>query len=218
MRRAATIALLTVAALPATATAARTPVCNLLRDPALDTYVVRDVAAVSDEDALDITSADVAADAATLTGVVRVRGLAAPPSSTAPSGYTYTLRFGWTGSASWETFLYATVSPARTTFGLAAYRPGLVDPASFAPEDARVTGVLDPARGEIRLSVPLADLRAYAPIGPGTTVTLTGAFTARSTGADGAAAELYGDGVYADDVERRATYVVGTPSCVRPGR
>src|SRR5687768_14584060 len=72
------------------------PVCNLVQDAKDDTFAARYQETAGaygpQESSLDIVSADLASDAKTLTGVLRVQSLAAAP-ATSPGGASYDINF-----------------------------------------------------------------------------------------------------------------------------
>ncbi|MCU1590745.1 MAG: hypothetical protein JWP11_2001 [Frankiales bacterium] len=198
------------------------PVCNLLTDAAGDGNGIDPGSPVPAQsggpsnDALDIVSADVASDAKTITGVVRVKKLAAT-SSSAPSGMTWSV--------------YFTVD--TTTFSLSAHS----DPTGAITFDAAhsatgvnslygpgVTGIFDTAKSEVRISAPRDLFAAESALKPGTKLT---ALTANAgpevaipdkAGAFGGGAILEGALYYADTASGGKDYVAGAPSCVVPGK
>jgi hypothetical protein len=183
----ATLALLTPA-WQAHAAAKKKPACHLVADAAGDaTGTGLPVGAPNDAN-LDIVGADIATNATTLTAVVRLASLAAGDSS-APTGREYQVVFnvGTTTSS-----VDAVISPSGTSWAGGIGK-----------------GVVDAAKKEIRISVPLSALDV--PIKPKTPLTKVGARTYRVLGSDQI---LLGN---TDSADSSSTYIAGWPSCVKVG-
>ncbi|MDX6197655.1 MAG: hypothetical protein QOJ79_806 [Actinomycetota bacterium] len=216
-----TVALTGIAS-AATKKAAVTPVCNLLTDAAGDGNGIDPGSPVPAQsggpsnDAVDILSADVASDAKNITGVLRVKKLAAT-SSSAPTGMTWSVAF--------------TVD--TTTFSLAAHS----DPTGAITYDAAhsapgvnslygpgVTGVFDTAKSELRISAPRELFAKESDLKPGTKLTGLSANAGPEVaipdkaGAFGGGAILEGALYYADTASGGKDYLAGTPSCVAVGK
>lgn len=166
------------------------PVCKLVTDP-----VDR-----SDSPSIDIVSADVATNAKSLTWVVRVTNLSAPADAKTAMGRSWSFVFKVGGKQ-------ITTKVLSGTFGL---RDGSGNGATVK---------LDPARNEVRYTVPLASLKQNygVTIVPGT---LLREFASTSEGVLQLPAEAALDTPLPDgdttDVSRR-TYAAGKRSCVTVG-
>lgn len=187
------------------------PVCNLVTDESGDATFQPPLPTPSD-DALDIVSGDIATNAKTLTGVVRVKALG----GTSPSqftGQTYYLQFNVPGFANPlyvgyqfdQTAALFQYGDLETTQGQGIYTP-----------KGNATGVVDTVKNEIRISVPITDLASLARVKPGMKLTGIQALTFQNVGVPNAAGGggLLGGGDTADGTK---AYVAGYPSCVKPG-
>ena len=180
------------------------PVCNLLVDPAgdaKDTFLQEGVMP-SSEDAVDIVSADVAADAKTLETVIRVKKLATS-SSTAPGGLHWKFFFNVGEDKIYTQAIAATGGSPTFVFGTIDATAG----TSKKLGDA--TGVLDTAKSEVRIWLPLSALPN--PPKPG----------AKINTLEPNAGRYYSAGVSLSDPTDSATssksYTVGALSCVKVG-
>jgi hypothetical protein len=190
------------------------PVCNLVSDAAGDTSVYP--AGGVKDDALDITSVDVASDKSSITGVIRVKKLAAS-STNAPTGMNWTVNFSADGTE-FSLAGHATVTGAiifDTAYagatGGSLYGPG-------------TTGVFDTTKNEVRITAPLSMLSPQADIRAGKTK-ITG--IAGRTGGEVLVPDATGtfgptlasDSEFAaDTTEGGAGYLAGTRSCVAVGK
>jgi hypothetical protein len=187
------------------------PVCNLVQDAENDTFLVRaqDTAGAfgPQEDAMDIVSADLASDAKTLTGVIRVKDLAAA-TATSPGGVSYDINF--------------TTPDIDSPVYIRAFVPGSGDPVtdagtresvvvtSLATSLGEGTAVVDEAKNEVRFSFPLAHFTPAGGLKPGAKLTFGDVTTGRALNS--------GRAVFADVATSDKTYTVGAPSCVAPGK
>ena len=111
------------------------PVCKLVTDRSGDAKGTGTALTTPSSDAnLDIISADVATNATTLTGVVRVSKLATSD-STAPAGWQYQVVFSVGG---YTDTVEVVVGPSGTSWN-----------------GGKGTGKIDAAKKEVRISVPL---------------------------------------------------------------
>lgn len=207
--------LLTVGCVLAVATAgtalaapkAPPPPCKLVTDAAHDQtslaafHPALGVVAVPYDPALDIVSADVANNATTITGVIRLAKLSADD-TTAPSRIywlSYALRSTGEGGS-----IRAQITPTGTYF-----------------QNGAGTGVVDTARNEVRISVPISRLVGHPLFKSGDALTHLVAHadvTPPSIAPTG-----YDDGISAtgdlagDQAVGAKDYPVGTPTCVKVG-
>jgi hypothetical protein len=150
IRGLAAVAILTTAALASTGNAAVKP-CNLLTDAAGD---AEGLILPGNDPQMDILSADLATNAKTLTGVIRLAKVGTTNTTGAPGGAAYFLQFNAAGAPN---PLY--VSAAFDREGVATYSFGqytVVGATGNYDELGTVTtGVVDTVKNEIRVSVPV---------------------------------------------------------------
>ena len=213
------LALLSTGGALTVADAAKAPVCNIVTDPAGDAGL----SAVPGEGNDDIVSADVASDGKTITGVLRLAALDANDPM-APFGHNYIVNFSAKGVEN-PLFLAARTYPTGTKFifGYQSTDPTLPLNISYPIGDA--TGVVDLAKKEIRVSAPNA---GFAPAGSkltlGTKLLGVGALSYRIAGQGLVPSQSVGGhfvplGGLSEQFDKAegGNYVVGTPSCVKPG-
>lgn len=225
-RRVALIAvpllLTTCGSLVATAEAAKAPkpVCNVITDAAGDAKYNGNVPGADGD---DVISGDISSDGKTLTGVIRTAALAAND-PVAPFGRAYFAEFAVKGVES-VLFVSARTYPTGTQF-VYGYRG--VDPTSGLNTSYTLgmgTGAVDLAKKEVRISAPNL---AFAPSGTklskGTKLISLTATTWRIAGQGVVASQQVGParapvgGVLLPfDDGAGTTYLVGAPSCVKPG-
>ena len=190
------------------------PVCNLVSDAAGDTavYPAGDIK----DDAMDVTSVDLASDKTSITGVIRVKKLAAS-STNAPTGMSWTVNFSADGT-DFSLAGHATVT-GDVIFDTAY--AGATGGSLYGPG---TTGVFDTAKNEVRITAPLSMLSAQADLRAGKTK-ITG--IAGRTGSEVLVPDVTGtfgptllsDSEFAaDTTEGGAGYLAGTPSCVAVGK
>lgn len=180
------------------------PVCNLLKDDKGDGTAFLVGSGTPSDPAWDIVSADIASDGSKLTTVVRVDKLATS-APTSPGGVQW--RFNFTvGDAT----LYTSVR-ADTALGVTGSY-GYVENISMTLGTA--TPVLDTAKNEVRITVPLSGFSEQAVIKKtGTTL----------GGLSASAGRFYNLGAVtasepSDTATGAGSYVTGTKSCVVPGK
>lgn len=186
----AVCASLTVAAPAGAAPHTKRPtVCNLVTDRTGDAQAGAAAfvpaflppSTLGSDDALDITSADVASDTRMITGVIRVTKLSSA-SLNAPTGMTW--RVGFTAGR--FTFVLAGHSSAT---GSPAFDASYSTAERAGTYDAGATGVFDTARSEVRITVPRSLLAGQEDIKPGTILRVVTGETAEeirvSAGKDG---------------------------------
>lgn len=183
-------------ALAGGAVAAPKPGCNLITDPAGDT--------TGPATALDILSGDVASNAKTFTGVIRLAALAESDLSS-PTGIAWGLRFVSPNS---ELPLYVLATKFRS--GPAEFTYGEID-GSRLLELGAGSGVIDVAKKEVRIHVPTKGLGVKT----GSKITELTAQGRRATG-DPNAVTLYTNADTTDPATAKP-YTVNAGSCVKPG-
>ena len=184
------------------------PACNLFTDQAGDGtgFLLTDQNYLPNDPQLDILSGDVASDGKRITAVLRLSALDKTDSN-APTGRTYYVNFG---IADVELNLSAAVdSDGATTF-----QAGYQDTASRAGLGA-VTGVLDTAKKEVRITAPLSIFAEKLPLKAGTKLEYVEGLAQRYVGNRTA-----GRGVTpsADATDPGSSYTIGAPSCVAVGK
>ena len=203
-------------------------VCYLVRDASGDANGVNFIGspvptenAGPSSDTLDITSVDLASNATTLTGVIRVKKLSASDTS-APTGAGWQINF--LAPNNQQLSLLASVDPS----GKPSFGAGYLDPTSgstsvYGADTSGVKGKFLPTKNAIHISVPLSTFVAQAPLKSGDTLSGISAFSGQNlslndpTGAFGGGL-LLGDSNDADDASGGKNYVMGTASCVVPGK
>ncbi|HUR13003.1 MAG TPA: hypothetical protein VM097_00780 [Mycobacteriales bacterium] len=194
------------------------PVCNLLTDPQGDAGIDPVPGDAND----DIVSADVASDGKKITAVLRMAAMAQP--DPAVLGRSLGLEFSARGSEN-TLFLAARTYPTGTKylFGYTALDESTGVNTRYTIGEA--TGSVDPAKKEVRITAANA---AFAP--SGTKLPKGIKLSALTASAD----RIFGQGVVPSqevggervplggltlqfDEATGKSYVVGTPSCVKPG-
>ena len=197
------------------------PVCNLVVDAAGDANLGGAPGGAGD----DITSADIASDGKTLTGVIRMAGLAANDPEWL-NGRAYFAEFVAPGSQD-VLFVQARAYPTGVIW---SYGYSGVDPTSGINTSytlGTATGVIDVAKKEVRISAPVKGFvdGAKAKLAKGAKLTALGARVYRQGGqglvpsqeVGGTRVPLSGLNVLLDDASG-SSYVMGTPSCVVVGK
>jgi hypothetical protein len=187
------------------------PVCNLVTDPAGD---ATPQAPLPNDDSLDILSADIASDAKSFTAVIRVKNVAAQGLSQLGSDLQVDFDLAGAEATVWMGY-------NNSAYGGQAFQYGVIgkgDAGSTSPTGDAV-GIIDTAKNEIRITVPVADMNALGKAKPGAKVSN---ITVSSSQVAGIAPNP--SGVYAfnslpvDDASATKSYVAGYPSCVKPGK
>ena len=197
------------------------PVCNLVVDEAGDANLGGAPGGAGD----DVVSADIASDGKTLTGVVRMAGLAANDPEWL-NGRAYFAEFVAPGSQD-VLFVQARAYPTGVIW---SYGYSGVDPTSGISTSytlGAATGVIDVAKKEVRISAPVKGFidGAKAKLAKGAKLTALGARVYRQGGqglvpsqeVGGTRVPLSGLNVMLDDASG-GSYVMGTPSCVVVGK
>jgi hypothetical protein len=200
------------------------PTCQNISDAKGDTFAVRaqdtQGAYGPQEDALDITSADLASDGKVVTAVVRIAALSRAIASS-PTGFTTGVDFV-IGSSDSTVRLSAVLTPNGDRFEVSAAAADALpnQPSTFVGE---VTGVVDEKKGEVRIHAPAALLAPYGALKPGTKLIPNDAQSATVSRAVPALTSTPGApmttrGPFADIAAGGKTALVGAPSCVVPGK
>jgi hypothetical protein len=221
------VSLLVLALLPAlggTTLAATSPaICNLVKDPTGDAGF--DIAGppVPGASGDDIVSGDVATNATTLTTVVRVASLdAADPQ--APLGRAYMFFFSAKGSD--RLFFTSVTTYLQGTSYEFGYREAGLGGLNANYVLSTGKGVVDLAKKEVRMSIPLSALKAGgARTAPGTKIGGLAIETRRVAGqgvvappvVGGDQIPIGGGRLLFDDAAGKS-YLMGTKSCVKPGK
>lgn len=204
---------------------AGTTVCKLVKDVPGDAYAANPVLVGPTADSLDIVSADIASDAKTITGVVRVKKFARSDTS-GPLGRVWYVQFNAKGAPG-LLFLSAGLYPNKDefSFGFLDMSTGV---GSFATLGS-AKGVFDEAKNEIRISASIADM-TKAKLGslkPGSKFTgllisarrFTGQnVVTRPAGLPAAVPFIRGLVSEIDGATGGKTYTAGVKSCVKPGK
>jgi len=208
--RAGVVAVLLLAPVAPEALAAK-PVCRIVQDARGDAEYPTN--GVPGDDGDDLLSADLASDGKVLTAVWRLAALRVL-NPAAPAGQNFVVDFKVTGSPG-HYYVGASTHPAGADFVYGVVESGNL--GGQLHELGQAKGQLDPGRNEVRLSVPtkaFAQVRANISRGRrifGIDVSSNRALTPRplTSPAVGAVQLTF------DSADGR-TYLVGTPSCVRP--
>lgn len=220
-------ALLVAAALaaPLPADAAPRKVCNLL--PGTGSFAQD--RGVPYQHPLGIRSADVASNATHLTAVIRVHDLADP--ATSAGGRTFTFFLSRNPEENYAVEAGIRLTSRRFTL-MSSNQPfnpsrGVQMPTFTVLTE--VTGVVDVAKDEVRITAPLSAFRlrknGSTMTAPRARVTYLGAMTAVTYGVDRRDTPLpegavtgVGTGSDFEYGSTRVTYALGAPSCVAVGR
>jgi hypothetical protein len=202
---------------PAPATTRVRPVCHLVTDPRGDAETLA-VPHVPGTDTDDLLSADVASDGRTVTAVLRLVAMQSPD-PVAPGGRGYVLTFARRGGPT-TYFLAARTYLTGTRYQYGVYADDLLG-RSYVKVLGLGTGTISTTRREVRVNAPVAGL---LPRGTrnGTTLVELRASVYRQWGQepmeDPDLAPVHVPMVAtAVDEGVGDRYVIGTPSCVKPG-
>jgi hypothetical protein len=218
LRTCALIALAVTAVAAGSAHAAPKPkpkpkpkVCNLVLDAKGDADAAPLGAAASpagNEPAYDIVSGDIASDAKTVTAVIRVAKLA-KTTTNSPTGLQWRMDFAVSGLAH-VLFLQGGTSPAKDNFSF-----GWVDTTSHAFTGTGVTGMIDLAKNEVRISAPIVNAVAEGKIPPGAKISGISVSAGRYYNTAGGNPSL---SEATDTADAAKSYTAGDPSCVTVGK
>jgi hypothetical protein len=220
-----TVGAAVVLALPASAVTRPKvkPVCKLVVDGTQDTFAFRSQDAQGaygpQEDGFDIVSGDVASNAKTLTGVLRVKKLSTTVGS-APNGIDFRVNFALPGQDPTveNFFLNARIDSDGSQHFFAGHITRTAPNVSTTVKLGDGTGKFDAAKNEVRISVPLAAVKqgSYA-LKNGMKLFLSGLDQTASRVVVVNPTSDIATATFADVANSDKVYVAGAPSCVTPG-
>ena len=199
------------------------PVCKLVVDGTQDTFAFRaqdgQGAYGPQEDGFDIVSGDIASNAKTITGVLRVTKLSTAIQS-APNGIDFRVNFALPGQDPTveNFFLNGRIDSDGSRHFLVGHITKTAPNVSTTVKLADGTGKFDTAKNEVRISVPLAAVKqgSFA-LKNGMKLFLSGLDqTASRVIAVNPSSDI-ATATFADVANSDKTYVAGTASCVTPG-
>jgi hypothetical protein len=200
------------------------PVCNLVTDAAQDTFAVRSQDSEGkygpQVDELDILSMDLASNAKTLTGVIRVAKLATT-TQTAPGGTDYRIAFSLPGQDPTveNFFLDARTTSAGVPSFLLGLRTVVAGGQSTTAKLADATGTFDLAKNQVRIHVPLGAVKSAADwLVPGKKLSFSGLDQTSARQVLVNPATNVGTATFADVAASDKIYTAGALSCVTPGK
>jgi hypothetical protein len=172
----------------------------------------------------DILSADIASNAKSITAVIRLKGVAYPDPEWLP-GRAYNVNFTLKGSPYDDIFLTARTFPQGVQYSI-GHRETLPPLGSSSNiYDAVATGSIDTAKGEIRITAPMAVLSKLGKATKGTVIKSATASVERLVGQGVVASQtvngnripLGGFRYEADASDGAKPYALGAQSCVKVG-
>lgn len=206
------------------------PTCNTITDAKGDTFLTRtqnnppngaSPVFGPQDDALDIVNADLASDGKVVTAVVRIAKLSRSI-STSPSGMTVGVDFIIGTSDSVVRLQAALVAGQPDRFEVAAKSVDALPntPMTFLGTG---TGVVDLAKNEVRISAPAAVFGEHGTVARGVKLTPNEAESATAARGVPAVTSTPGQpmttrGPFADIAAGGQPSIVGSPSCVVPGK
>ncbi|MCU1673193.1 MAG: hypothetical protein JWN77_1306 [Frankiales bacterium] len=219
------VAVVALVAPAASAAPKAKPTCNTITDPKGDTFAARaqdpQNAYGPQEDGLDITSGDLSSDGKVVTAAVRIAKLSRSI-TLSPTGITSGVEFviGASDSIVRMQAVLVTGQPDRFEVTTIAADALPNTPSTFV---GTVTGAVDVARNEIRISAPAELLAPYGPVKAGVKLFPNEAQSATASRGVPAITTTPGQpattrGPFADVALGGAAVVVGAPSCVAPGK
>jgi hypothetical protein len=219
-------ALLTVSALAVGGASAAAPKlsCKIMTDPSGDVSVETPGVAAPADDSDDLLWADLASNSKSITAVLHMKGLANPDPQWL-FGRAYSVNFTLKGSSADDIFLAARTFPQGIQYHL-GHRETLPPLGSSSNiYDVAVTGSIDVAKGEIRITAPLSELAKLGKAAKGTLIKNPSATVERIAGqgvvgsqtVNGNRIPLGGFRYAADTSDRTKSYTLGAPSCTKVG-
>ena len=197
-------AALAVAAAGGAVAAPPKPACDLIVDPKGDASFLD---TLPNDASLDIVTADLATDAKTLTGVMRVDKFSSL-SATSPLGRGYYILFNAPGSE-FPLYLNLQITPDLTRFAWGT-REVLASGNGSYVKKGDATGVVDAEKSELRISVPLSAFSAVTKLKPGSKLSSLNASTTSVLGTSATGGLV----ATIDDAASSKFYMVGGKSCV----
>ena len=194
--------------------------CKVMADSPGDAAVQTIPAPANDSD--DLLWADMAANAKSLTVVLHLKGLAYPDPQWIP-GRAYSVNFSLKGSSADDIFLAARTFPQGVQYHL-GHRETLPPLGSSSNiYDAVITGSIDAAKGEIRMTAPMSEIAKLGKIKVGTVIKGESATVERLAGqgvvgsqtVNGNRIPLGGFRYAADASDSAKPYTVGAKSCTK---
>jgi hypothetical protein len=218
------VALVALTAPAATAAPKAKVACNIVTDPTGDTFAFRSQDGVANgpqEDGLDIVSGDLSSNGKVVTAAIRVKKLSRSV-PTSPEGITLGLGF-YVGDGTDIVRLQAALPTGQPDrFEVAVLPAGSLpnQPANFV---GTVTGAVDLAKNEVRITAPASMLAPFGTIKPGSPLTPGDAESAVAsrgvppiTSTPGA--PMTTRGPFADVAVGGSSIKVGAKSCLVPGK
>lgn len=204
----AAVSIVTAGAATAAPKAAPTkPSCNLLVDDVGDAQLL---GVAPNDPNLDIVTGDLASNAKIVTAVLRVASFAAvDPQS--PLGRGYYVLFTAPG-LDFPIYFNMQITPDVTRFAWGDLEKLATGSGRYVKKGA-ATGIIDAAKGEIHISVPVADLKAVAKVSPGTKLTDINASATAVLGTSATGGLVF----TVDTANATKPYIAGSRSCVTPG-
>jgi hypothetical protein len=184
------------------------PSCNLVTDAAGDS-------AVPGDDSLDIVGADIASNTKSFTTVIRVKSIGAK--SLSQLGKELQIQFDLPGAEArvWMGYTNSVYGGDMFQYGLIGKGTG----GAVTSPTGDAVGIIDTAKTEVRMTVPVGDMNALGKATPGAKVTNITVSASQLIGVSPNATGTYAYNVFdADDAAGTKTYVAGNPSCVKPGK
>jgi hypothetical protein len=220
---------LLLAASATSAIAADKVACNLIEDPAGDTFAVRSQDAPPaggpvygpQEDSLDVVGGDLASDGTTVTAVIRIAKLSRSI-QLSPTGITAAVDF-LVGSSTDVVSLKAVLVTGQPDVFEASWKPADNLPNQPVNYLGAATGVVDLAKNEVRIHAPASLFDQHGPVKlggkliPNETESAT-AGRAIPPGTKTADSPMTSRGLFADVAISGKAAVIGAKSCVPIGK
>ena len=182
------------------------PVCNLVTDGGGDT--------VLPDDGMDILGGDVASDAKSFTAVIRLKSVKS--SGLGQLGRDIQMTFDLAGAEAPVWIGYTT-----SAYGGDVFQYGLIGmgEAGVTSPTGDAIGIIDQAKNEIRMTVPVSAMNALGKAKPGAKVSNIAVAASQLIGIAPNPTGTYGfNSQGMDDAAATKTYVAGQLSCVKPGK
>jgi hypothetical protein len=187
------------------------PVCNLVTDPAGDASL-QDPLPVDDGE--DIVGGDVASDAKNFTAVIRLKDVSS--SGLGQLGRDIQMQFDLAGAVAKVWIGYTT-----SAYGGDAFQYGLIaqGEGGVTSPTGDAVGIIDTAKNEIRMTVPVSALNGLGKAKPGAKVSNISVTGSQLVGLAPNPTGTYGfESLAVDEAAATKSYVAGQLSCVKPGK